>query len=92
MPIGRANQFCIVEAIGPIVVTVETISQKSRCVAGLETARVRQIGGAGIIALHLSSFVASVDCFTNALDQSDVPPNVHVTSLVSSPLVKTRFS
>lgn len=72
-------------------VTVEAISQKSRCVAGLETARVRQIGGAGIIALHLSSFAATVDCFTNALDQRDVPPNVKVTSLASSPLVKTRF-
>ena len=72
-------------------VTVETISQKSRCVAGLETARVRQIGGAGIIALHLSSFVATVDCFTNALDPRDVPPNVHVTPLASSALVKTRF-
>jgi cytidyltransferase-like protein len=72
-------------------VTVENISQKSRCVAGLETARVRQIGGAGIIALHLSSFVASVDCFTNALDPRDVPPNVRVTPLATSPLVKTRF-
>ncbi len=30
-------------------VSVENISQKSRCVAGLETARIRQIGGAGIL-------------------------------------------
>ena len=72
-------------------VTVQNISQKSRCVAGLETARVRQIGGTGIIALHLSSFVKSVDCFTNGLTAADVPANVHVKSMAASPLVKTRF-
>src|SRR4051794_8345247 len=56
-------------------VSVENISQKSRCVAGLETARVRQIGGAGIIALHLAGFVKSVHCFTNGLSPTDVPTN-----------------
>lgn len=74
-----------------VEVTVENISQKSRCVAGLETSRVRQIGGTGIIALHLSSFVAKVDCFTNGLTGRDVPANVGVTPLAHSPLVKTRF-
>jgi cytidyltransferase-like protein len=90
---GRLRVCLIGETIVDewVDVTVENISQKSRCVAGLETARVRQIGGAGIIALHLSSFAATVDCFTNALDQAAVPPNVKVTSLASSPLVKTRF-
>src|SRR5205823_2803474 len=65
---GRLRVCLIGEAIVDewVDVTVENISQKSRCVAGLETARVRQIGGAGIIALHLSSFAATVDCFTNA--------------------------
>jgi bifunctional ADP-heptose synthase (sugar kinase/adenylyltransferase) len=72
-------------------VTVENISQKSRCVAGLEKARVRQIGGAGIIALHLASFVKQVHCFTNGLQAGEVPANVTVTPLSSSPLVKTRF-
>jgi cytidyltransferase-like protein len=74
-----------------IDVTVENISQKSRCVAGLETSRVRQIGGSGIIALHLASFVKEVHCFTNGLRPSEVPENVRVTSLAESPLVKTRF-
>ena len=72
-------------------VSVENISQKSRCVAGLETARVRQIGGAGIVALHLASFVREVHCFTNGLDQGEVPGNVKVSHLAESPLVKTRF-
>jgi bifunctional ADP-heptose synthase (sugar kinase/adenylyltransferase) len=72
-------------------VTVENISQKSRCVAGLETSRVRQIGGAGIIALHLSGFARDVHCFTNGLSAHDVPANVKVTPLAASPLVKTRF-
>ena len=41
-------------------VTVTNLSQKSRCVAGLETARSRQIGGAGGAALHLAGFVKEV--------------------------------
>ena len=61
------------------------ISQKSRCVAGLETARVRQIGGAGIIALHLADFVKHVDCFTNGLGADDVPANVTVHSAGRKP-------
>jgi cytidyltransferase-like protein len=72
-------------------VTVQNISQKSRCVAGLETARVRQIGGTGVVALHLADFVKHVDCYTNGLDASDVPANVTVHPLAASPLVKTRF-
>jgi len=72
-------------------VSVENISQKSRCVAGLETNRVRQIGGAGIVALHLAGFVKSVHCFTNGLGPGDVPKNVTVSPLAETPLVKTRF-
>ena len=72
-------------------VSVDNISQKSRCVAGLEVARVRQIGGTGIIALHLASFVKDVHCFTNGLTQAEVPGNVHVSPLADSLLVKTRF-
>jgi cytidyltransferase-like protein len=72
-------------------VSVENISQKSRCVAGLETSRIRQIGGTGIVALHLASFVKSVHCFTNGLTAADMPPNVAVIPLADAPLVKTRF-
>jgi cytidyltransferase-like protein len=72
-------------------VTVDNISQKSRCVAGLEVGRVRQIGGTGIIALHLASFASHVHCFTNGLSAADVPANVSVSPLADSLLVKTRF-
>jgi cytidyltransferase-like protein len=72
-------------------VTVDNISQKSRCVAGREVARVRQIGGTGIIAHHLADFVAEVHCFTNGLAPGDVPRNVRVSPLADSLLVKTRF-
>jgi cytidyltransferase-like protein len=75
-------------------IAVTNLSQKSRCVAGQETARVRQIGATGIIALHLASFVKQVNCFTNGTlgaVPSDVPANVRVTPLTHSPLVKTRF-
>ncbi len=71
-------------------ITVTNLSQKSRCVAGQETARVRQVGAAGIIAMHLSSFVKQVDCFTNGA-VGDLAPNINVTTLTESPLVKTRF-
>jgi cytidyltransferase-like protein len=71
-------------------ISVTNLSQKSRCVAGQETARIRQIGATGIIALHLSSFVKQIDCFTNG-SLGATPPNISVTPLSQSPLVKTRF-
>jgi cytidyltransferase-like protein len=70
--------------------TVTNLSHKSRCVAGQETGRISQIGGAGIIALHLASFVKHVDCFTNG-QLGDLPSNVRVTELARNTLVKTRF-
>ena len=71
-------------------VTVTNMSQKSRCVAGQETARVRQIGATGIIALHLASFVEHVHVWTNGLS-GDLPKNVEITNVSDRPLVKTRF-
>jgi cytidyltransferase-like protein len=71
-------------------VTVTNLSIKSRCVAGLETARSRQIGGTGVIALHLAGFVQEVHCFTNGLTAA-LPPNIAVTQLADRSLVKTRF-
>jgi cytidyltransferase-like protein len=71
-------------------VTLTNLSQKSRCVAGLETARSRQVGGAGAIALHLATFVAKVDCYTNA-PTAPLPANVTATPIADEPLVKTRF-
>jgi cytidyltransferase-like protein len=70
--------------------TLTNLSTQSRCVAGLETGRLRQVGGAGIIALHLSNFVSDVHCFTSGL-QGNLPPNVQVTNLASGELVETRF-
>jgi cytidyltransferase-like protein len=71
-------------------VAVTNLSMKSRCVAGLEVARCRQIGGAGVIALHLASFVKEVHCFTNGL-AGPLPANIQVTHLADDLLVKTRF-
>ena len=74
-------------------VTVENISQKSRCVAGLETARVRQIGGAGIIALHLAGFVDERRTASPTGSIRRGRPGERRASRRSptSPLVKTRF-
>jgi cytidyltransferase-like protein len=71
-------------------VTLTNLSTQSRCVAGVETDRVRQVGGAGIIALHLANFVTHVDCFTNALDIA-WPERVQVHPLSTGELVETRF-
>jgi cytidyltransferase-like protein len=73
-------------------VNVTNLSQKSRCVAGLEMARSRQIGGSGVIALHLASFVKNVHCVTNGdAFNGAQPSNVTVTRLADELLVKTRF-
>ena len=71
-------------------VTLTNLSTQSRCVAGLETGRVRQVGGAGIVALHLASFVREVDCFTNGI-VTEWPERLHVTQLSAGELVETRF-
>jgi cytidyltransferase-like protein len=71
-------------------VRLTNLSMKSRCMAGLETARVRQVGGTGAVAQHLSTFVAHVDCFTNGPADA-LGNNVAVTSLADEALVKTRF-
>jgi cytidyltransferase-like protein len=71
-------------------ISVTNLSQKSRCVAGQETARIQQIGATGIIALHLASFVKQIDCFTNG-SLGPAPSNISVTPLSRSPLTKTRF-
>lgn len=71
-------------------VTLTNLSTQSRCVAGLETARVRQIGGVGIIAQHLATFVKEVHCFTNATP-GDFPGNIRVVGLAGGELVETRF-
>jgi len=71
-------------------VTLTNLSQKSRCVAGLEVARARQVGGAGAVALHLASFVSQIDCYTNGLTDA-MPSNVTIKNLADSLVVKTRF-
>jgi cytidyltransferase-like protein len=71
-------------------VALTNLSTQSRCVAGVEAARVRQVGGAGIIAQHLAGFVSRVDCFSNRL-AAPLLPNVTVGELSPFELLETRF-
>jgi cytidyltransferase-like protein len=71
-------------------VTLTNMSTQSRCIAGVETARVQQTGGVGIIARHLANFVRQVDCFTNAA-RGNAPSNVSVTTIAGGELTETRF-
>jgi len=76
-------------------VSLTNLSTQSRCVAGQEVARVRQVGGVGIIARHLATFVESVDCFTNDAPDAEArdhgAPNIKVTPVGRGQLVETRF-
>jgi cytidyltransferase-like protein len=71
-------------------VSLTNLSTQSRCIAGLETARVRQTGGVGIIARHLANFVHEVHCCSND-DGAGAPPNVRQMSIAGGELVETRF-
>src|SRR5262245_33484933 len=71
-------------------VSLTHLSTQSRCLAGLETARVRQDGGIGVIARHLANFVRDVHCFTND-PCAEGPANVRHTAIASGELVETRF-
>jgi len=71
-------------------VGLTSLSTQSRCVAGVETARVRQVGGVGIIARHLAGFVREVTCFSNGAT-ADAPANVRQSPIASGELVETRF-
>ena len=55
-----------------------------------DRAACKQIGGAGIVALHLANFVKEVHCITNGLTAA-LPSNVSVTNLAAGELVETRF-
>jgi cytidyltransferase-like protein len=71
-------------------VALTNLSTQSRCVAGLEKARVQQIGGAGIIARHLANFVADVHCFSNG-PAGEGPANLQHKAVADGELVETRF-
>jgi cytidyltransferase-like protein len=71
-------------------VAVTNLSTQSKCIAGVETGRVRQTGGVGIIALHLADFVKEVHCVTNGL-VGPLPGNISVTHITPGQLVETRF-
>jgi bifunctional ADP-heptose synthase (sugar kinase/adenylyltransferase) len=71
-------------------VTLTNMSTQSRCVAGREARRERQVGGVGIIARHLANFVKEVHCFTNDLEDG-LAPNLHAHPVAPGELIETRF-
>jgi cytidyltransferase-like protein len=88
-----ALRVCVIgEAIVDewVDVSLTNLSTQSRCVAGVEASRARQVGGAGIIARHLAGFVAAVDCFSNRI-VADLPEHLRIRELSPSELLETRF-
>lgn len=73
-----------------IDVTLSNVSLKSKCVTGHELNHVKQIGGAGIVALHVSNFVKSVDFYSNHYPENP-PSNMRIFPLSNSELIKRRY-
>lgn len=71
-------------------IKLRSISQKSKCISGEEIRAFSQIGGAGIIALHLSNFVGNIDLYTNKMDVDFNKKNINVINLCNGKLIKTR--
>jgi bifunctional ADP-heptose synthase (sugar kinase/adenylyltransferase) len=70
---------------------LHSISQKSKCMSGEEIIKKQQIGGAGIIAMHLSSFVKSIDFYTNKCSFWEDINNINFKKINDGELIKTRF-
>jgi bifunctional ADP-heptose synthase (sugar kinase/adenylyltransferase) len=90
--LSELNVCVIGETIVDEVVSVKlrSISQKSKCISGEEQKKTTQKGGAGIVALHLSNFVKSVDFYTNYMELDFGKPNLHVKPLCNGRIIKTR--
>lgn len=71
-------------------VGMNNLSTQSRCVAGEEMKRERQVGGVGIIARHLANFVSEVHAVSNGVTE-DAPVNVRQTVMAGGELIETRF-
>lgn len=72
-------------------IELRSVSQKSKCISGEEQNSVRQIGGTGIIALHLANFVGQVDYYTNEIDDKYSHENLNIIPIAKGNISKTRF-
>jgi len=74
-------------------VVTGSLSIKAKCVTGDIIDSETQIGGAGIIALHLCNLVESVTLITNCnLETLDLPENLIVKNFgQNNEIIKTRF-
>ena len=72
-------------------IRLRSISQKSKCISGEEQKELKQIGGAGAVALHVANFVKQVDLYTNDMDVDFNKNNLNVVPLTEGKIIKTRF-
>jgi rfaE bifunctional protein nucleotidyltransferase chain/domain len=72
-------------------VDVYSVSHKSKCLTGEERSVCRQIGGAGIIGMHLANFAGHVDLYTNVAEDIAGLSNLNVVPVAEGEVVKTRF-
>lgn len=72
-------------------IDLRSVSQKSKCISGEEKRSERQIGGTGIIALHLANFVGQVDYYTNEITDQYSHENLNIIPIAKGNIVKTRF-
>jgi cytidyltransferase-like protein len=93
---SKELNICVIgETIYDIWIDVVTgsLSIKSKCMTGDIINSEIQIGGAGIIALHLCNFVKNVTLITNSnLNNQNLPSNLIVENYGSNnEIIKTRY-
>lgn len=73
-------------------IKLRSISNKSKCISGEEINQIRQIGGGGIVALHLSNFVKHVDFYTNNSSLKIKSDNINTIAIAEGDIIKTRYT
>lgn len=72
-------------------IELRSISQKSKCISGEEQSEQRQIGGSGVMAMHLANFVKQVDFYTNVSKDNFSRENLNIIPIADGLIEKIRF-
>lgn len=67
-------------------------SHKSSALSGKTVSSINQIGGAGIIALHVANFVKKVDFYTNDFPKiKKLPKSLKIFKIAKGKVITTRY-
>jgi len=75
-----------------IKIKLHGLAHKLSALSGTRISSLSQIGGAGIIALHLANFVKGVDLYTNSFPVSkNTPKNLKIYTIAKGEIKITRY-